>query len=94
MARQKNCGHVLFFTIGVHLLLIAANMTQNLCAEVLRKNGYGELGFYSVGLMNGVLGFSAIFMPPLVEKLKTRKSLSIGTVTWFIYIGCQMFALT
>ena len=53
-----------------------------------------ELGFYAVGLMNGVLGFAGLIMPPIIKKLGTKGSLSLGALSTFIYVGCQMLALT
>jgi hypothetical protein len=93
-AKWLNLGCVMFLCIGVHMLLIAANVSQNMAAQILRDQGFGELGFYAVGLMNGTLGFACLFIAPVTKKLGDKCSLSLGTTTFLIYIGCQLLAVT
>ena len=75
------------------MLMNAVNLTQCICSKVLSDDGYGNLGFYALGLMFGTFGLCSLVILPVINKLGDRMSMVIGTVSYFVYIGFQFLAL-
>jgi len=90
---QLNCGRLLYICVGIFMLMNAVNLTQCICSKVLQDNGYGNLGFYALGVMFGIFGLCSLIILPLIKKLGDRMSMIIGTISYFIYIGTQFLAL-
>mmetsp|Transcript_19652 Transcript_19652/g.14105 ORF Transcript_19652/g.14105 Transcript_19652/m.14105 type:complete len:105 (+) Transcript_19652:134-448(+) len=54
----------------------------------MQDNHFGNLGFYSLGLLYCVFGITSFFSAVVVNKLGTKCSLLIGAFCYCLYVAC------
>jgi hypothetical protein len=54
---------------------------------VLDENDFGNLGFYSLGLLYCVFGFCSFIASPIVKKIGARWCLILGAFCYSFYVG-------
>ena len=82
-----NFDRLLALSIGFLLLFTAFNTAASLAAKVLLDNEFGNLGFYSLGLLYLVFGFFSFLAAPIVRKLGAKTSLVVGSLCYSFYVG-------
>lgn len=83
---HTNCDRLLVISVGLLFLFIAFNTAEVLATKVLKDNDFGQLGFYSLGIIYGFYGFFCLFSTTLVHKLGERMALVLGTLCYVVYI--------
>jgi len=63
-----------------------------LAATILEENGFGHLGFYSLGLLYCVFGITSFASMPFVRKLGAKWSLVLGALCYSFYVGSFILA--
>ena len=92
MAAPLNFCRLLLLSTGFLLLFSAFNTAQGLAAQVLDELNLGDLGFYSLGVLYCVFGFSCFFATPIVKKCGERLSLFMGALCYTFYIASFILA--
>ena len=54
--------------------------------------GFGDLGFYSLGVLYFVFAFSCFIATPIVNKCGERFAATIGSFCYFLYVASFMLA--
>ena len=75
---------------GCFILFNAINTTQNLLSEVLADDGFGSLGFYSLGGYYAVFGVASIWAGQLINLWGERVCMVIGSVGYTLYTAAQI----
>ena len=91
MAAPNFC-RLIVLSSGFLLLFSAFNTAQGLAAQVLDELSLGNLGFYSLGVLYCVFGFSCFFATPIVKKCGERLSLFMGALCYTFYIASFILA--
>ena len=60
---------------------------QNLATQVLEDLGFGDLGFYSLGVLYFAFAFSCFVATPIVNRCGERISMTVGSMCYTLYIG-------
>lgn len=84
-SQYKNLGQLSLLAFGFFLLYTAYFSTANIVTLILAKNGYGPLGFLSIGLIYISWGLGSLISPTIYKRLGQRKSIFWGAVsnaTW------------
>ena len=87
-----NSCKLIVISIGFLLLFSVFMTAQSLAAEVLDDLGFGDLGFYSLGLLYFTFSFCSFIATPLVNKCGERFSMTLGSIWYFLYISSFAFA--
>jgi hypothetical protein len=66
---------------------------QSIIGVVLNDGGFGQLGFYSLGLMYGVFGILSFFSAPIIRKLGDKWSIVISCFICVIGTVAQLLAV-
>jgi len=53
----------------------------------MKDNNFGNLGFYSLGILYGSFGVSSMFAAPIVNKLGVKCALGCGALCYVFYLG-------
>ena len=72
--------------VGFLLLYTAYFSTANVLSLVLQQNGYGSLGFYSVGMVYISWGIGGIFSTTIVKRLGPKLSIFLGSFSNAVWI--------
>ena len=88
----ENFSKLLFLSTGFQLLFSVFLTAQNLAAEVLDDMGFGNLGFYSLGLLYFVFALSSFIATPIVNKCGERFSATLGAFFYALYMASFMLA--
>lgn len=93
MFKRKEFQTLLLFSFGFLLLHMPFESNANLLSLMLEKNGYGALGFLSVGLNYFSWGIGSIFAPTMYRRLGQRWSMIIGAIANLFWILASMASL-
>jgi hypothetical protein len=88
-----NFGKLVQMSFGFTILFTAYITSQALATKVLKDNDFGNLGFYSLGVLYFVFGCSSFITAPIVRKLGDKKALSIGAICYAFYTGSFIIPL-
>ena len=80
-----NLDRILVLAFGCLIMFSAINTTQNMLSKILKDSGFGNLGFYSLGLYYLAFGFAGFLSSPIIKKFGDRKILGIGALCYTIY---------
>ena len=72
-------------SLGFLFLYIAFNSSQNIQSLILDEDGFGKLGFYSLGVMAVFQGLGSLMSTGIVNKVGVKWSMLIGAFlnsTW------------
>ena len=87
-----NLGKAFQLCVGYLIMFIAISCTINMSSQVMMDDGFGNLGFYTVGLvylMGGVTGF---FAPSIVNRLGNKVCLVIAGAFNCMWLISNIFA--
>jgi hypothetical protein len=84
---QLNFDRLMVLSVGFMLLFTAFNTAQSLATQVLLDNNFGNLGFYSLGLLYCTFGLCCFFSLPIVKKLGSKVSLIFGAFCYTFYVA-------
>jgi len=87
MFRHLNFDRLVILSVGFMLLFTSFNTSQFLAAQVLQDNDFGNLGFYSLGILYLFGGVCSFFSLPVVKKLGARYSIVIGALCYSTYVA-------
>ena len=90
--KNSNICKLLILSFGFLLLFSVFMTAQNLAAEVLEDLGFGDLGFYSLGVLYFTFAFSCFIATPIVNKCGERFSMTLGAFCYFTYVSSFVFA--
>ena len=65
-----------------------------MAAQVLVDLGFGDLGFYSLGVLYFAFSFSCFIATPIVNKCGERISMTLGALCYTLYIASFILAST
>ena len=82
-----NCDRLIFLSFGYTMLMTGFVTAQGLAAKVLKDNDFGDLGFYSLGVLYFFFGASSFVSAPIVGCLGDKWSLSLGMFTYTFYLS-------
>ena len=82
-----NCSRLFYISTGFLLLFTAYLSAQGLTTKVMKDNNFGNLGFYSLGILYCTFGISSFFAAPLVNKMGERCALGCGSLCYVFYLG-------
>lgn len=74
-------------------MFTAINTTQNMLSKILSDSGFGELGFYSLGIYYGAFAFAGFVSSPVINYFGERIVMSIGALTYTIYTATQILPI-
>jgi hypothetical protein len=83
----RNIDRVLFISFGIYFLSNATNIAQNIISQVLKDDGFGNLGFYALGVMYATFGVCSMFANVLIKKFGYRLSFFIGLLSYLLYLS-------
>jgi MFS family permease len=89
---QENFGKLLILSLGFLLLFNVFNTAQNLASQVLDDLGFGDLGFYSLGVLYFAFSLSCFVATPIVNKCGERISMTVGALCYTLYTASFMLA--
>ena len=85
----KNFGMVTVMSLGFCLLFIAFNTCQNLSSQVLKEDGFNNLGFTSLAVLYLVFSVASFFSTAIVNKIGyVQVALSSGSFCYTFWILC------
>jgi hypothetical protein len=67
------------------MLFNACNTTQNLLSSILDADGFGSLGFYSLGVYYFVFGITSLWAMPLIKIWGDKVSFVVGCAGFTLY---------
>ena len=82
-----NYSRLVCMSFGFTLLFTSYITAQGLATKVLKDNDFGNLGFYSLGVLYFVFGCSSFITAPIVRKLGDKCTLSVGALCYAFYTG-------
>ena len=82
-----NFDRLLILSTGFFLLFTSFATAQSLATKVLDDNDFGNLGFYSLGLLYCVFGVCSFIATPIVKKFGTKQCLILGALCYSLYVG-------
>ena len=82
----KNIFKLIILSVGFLLLFSCFITAQNLSADVLEDLGFGDLGFYTLGVLYFSFAFSCFIATPIVNKIGDRASMFLGSIPYFLYV--------
>ena len=91
---QQNICKLLILSVGFQLLFSVFNTAQNLASQVLDDLGFGNLGFYSLGLLYFTFSFSCFVATPIVNKCGERIAMTLGAMCYTLYTASFILAST
>ena len=62
-------------------------------SKVLLDDGFGNLGFYSLGIYYCAFGFAGFLSGPIISKLDARKVMASGALSYTIYTAVQILPI-
>ena len=80
-----NFEKTLIISVGFFLLFSAFYIVRGVAAEVLVDNGFGNLGFYSVGVLFIAFAVFSFISSNVVAKCGDRLALVGGSLTFSLY---------
>ena len=82
----QNLFKLIILSVGFLLLFSCFITAQNLSADVLEDLGFGDLGFYTLGVLYFSFAFSCFIATPIVNKIGDRASMFLGSIPYFLYV--------
>ena len=68
------------------------NTAQNLASQVLDDLGFGDFGFYSLGVLYFAFSLCCFIATPIVNKCGERFSMTLGALFYTLYTGSFILA--
>jgi MFS family permease len=59
-------------------------------SKILKDSGFGNLGFYSLGLYYLAFGFAGFFSSPVITKCGDKRVLALGALAYTINTAAQI----
>ena len=87
-----NCDRLLLISFSFFLLFTAYLVAQGLAGKVLNELGYGDFGFYSLGLLYFVFGMACFVSTPIVKKCGERSSLFFASLGYGLFVSSFILA--
>lgn len=75
-----NIGKLTKLAFGFLMIYTAYTSTANICSLIFARNGYGTLGFYSVGILYISWGLGGIFTASMCRYLGHKWSIVVSTL--------------
>ncbi len=82
-----NLEKVIICSIGFLLLFSTFFTASGLAGKVLADNDFGNLGFYSLGLLYSMFAICCLFAEKIVKKCGVKFSLVGGSLCYSFYIS-------
>ncbi|CDW79582.1 major facilitator superfamily protein [Stylonychia lemnae] len=79
-SKYQNICQVTHISLGFLFLYVAFNSTQNLTSILLDQDGYGKLGFYSLGVQAIFQGIGSLMSSGIVNKFGVKTSMVLGAL--------------
>lgn len=89
---QPNIGKLLILSVGFQLLFCVFNTAQNLASQVLDDLGFGNFGFYSLGVLYFAFAICCFVATPIVNSCGERFSMTLGALCYTLYTGSFILA--
>jgi MFS family permease len=78
-------------SFGTFVLYSAVNPAQNLLPSVLKYDGFGNMGFYTMALYYFSFGVFSFLATPIVRKFGDKWSIIVGCITYVLMIAADIF---
>lgn len=86
MNKYKNLWRVAYLSLGIILLYMAFNSTNNIESSILEDNDYGDLGFVMLAVLYISMGVGSLLSAAVIKKFGTRWCLIMGGIGTIIPI--------
>ena len=83
---------LLILSIGFQLLFCVFSTSQNLASQVLDNLGFGNMGFYSLGVLYFTFSFCCFIATPIVNKCGERFAMTMGALCYTTYTASFILA--
>lgn len=88
-----NLGRLTLLSIGFFMLYTAYCATANIVSLALEKNGYGPLGFLSIGMIYISWGLGSLLSSTIYKRLGQRWSIFLGAISNATWIYSSLLTL-
>ena len=92
-SRFPNFGSLTLLALGILMLQTAYTSTANIVSLMLEKNGYGPLGYLSIGFIYISWGLGSFISPTIYKWWGSRFSIFIGTFSNSTWIYSSIITL-
>jgi len=86
MVQTRNISNVVHWGFGFFLVFASFCTVQNIVAAAYDQNGYGSLGFYTIGMIYVFFAAGSLLCPSLIEQLGAIKSMTWGSFWYFVWV--------
>lgn len=90
MNKYQNFIQLAFISVCILLLYTAFNSTADLQSEIMKTDGYDELGFYVLAILYFFMGLGSLMSTAAINKFGTRGCLLLGGIGNTVMILCMI----